>query len=234
MVIEATPSQVEAFDHEWGYHILPDGRGVKFSFHEATHTYRVEDPWDHHCFDVPSCTQILQNAGLRPNLEDVPWRIVERKQKIGMFTHKAAHLHQLGELDYDSLDPQVAPYFSGYLAFLKDSGFTVKYTERRVIGYYGGLWWGGTIDVEGDWQRCPWIVDLKCTAEDHVSFAYQTAGYAATLPKPLTPPFRYRRGTLRLRPDGTYVTPREHTDSQDVDVFLNALRLEWTKRRRKL
>jgi hypothetical protein len=229
-MINITPAQLEAFGFEWAYHLLPDGRGVHFSFNEATHTYRVRDPFDGHCFNVPSVTTVLASAGLRPECREIPLPVLES----GSLVQKAAHLANLKALDYATLDPQVAPYFSGYEKFLKDSGFKVVYTERRVVGCWNELWWGGTIDVEGGWEGSPWILDLKCAAEDHESFKLQTAGCLLTLPKPRTPPFCYRRATLRLRPDGTYAPPRAYTDPQDAETFLIALRLEWEKRRRKI
>jgi hypothetical protein len=226
------PSTVQAFDHEWAYHVLPDGRGVRFSFCEQTHVYRVEDPFNKRCFDVPSVTGILERAGLCENYSQVPAGVLERKRIIGAYCAKAIHLWQRRELDLDSLDSQVAPYFQGYLAFLKDSGFEVKYTERRVVGFWNGLWWAGTLDVEGDWQREPWVVDVKCTAELYPWHPFQTAGYALCLPKPPRPPFRYKRGTLQLRPDGSYARPKEHKVGADEETFLAALRLEWERRRR--
>jgi len=45
-----TPAQVEVFDHEWGYYLLPDGRGVELSFCEETHVYMVRDPFDGQTF----------------------------------------------------------------------------------------------------------------------------------------------------------------------------------------
>jgi hypothetical protein len=227
-----SPSSVEAFGRDWAYHVLPDGRGVKFSFCEETHSYRIEDPFDKRCFDVPSVTGLLDAAGLCEDYSQVPAWMLERKRIIGSYCHKAIHLHHTNELDLDSLDPAVKPYFEGYLAFLKDSGFELRYTERRVVGCVGGMWWAGTLDIEGEWAGEPWVIDAKCTAELYPWHEVQTAGYALCLPKPMKPPFRYKRGTLHLKPDGTYGRPKEHKNGADYEAFLTALRLEWERRKR--
>ena len=225
------PSNVGAFEHEWGYHILPDGRGVKFSYCDTTHVYRVENPFDKHCFEVPSVSGIIRNSGLGEDYSNVPAERLERKRIIGSYVAKAMHLFQLGELDLDSLDPEVGPYFDGYRLFLKESGFRVRWSERVVIGCINGLWWAGRLDLEGEWQGCAWILDGKITSEAHPSHEIQTAGYALAMPKPVKPPFRYKRGTLYLRP-GTYLAPKEHKKTSDEGAFLSALRLEWERRRR--
>ena len=230
--IDVTPAQAEAFEHEWWYHLLPDGRGVAFSFCEATHLYRIKDPFDGHCFNVPSVTQILDRAGLRADFSKVPFDVLEHKRQIGSYTHKAAHLATRGELDATTVDPEVEPYLRAYLYFLRDSEFEIIHTERRVVGFWNGMWWAGTLDLEGNWQGRPWILDLKCSAGLHPGHEIQTAGYELTLPKPLAMPFRYERGTLHLKPDGTYAAPKRHLDPSDRETFLLALQLEWEKRKR--
>jgi hypothetical protein len=230
--VNVTPAQAEAFEHEWCYHILPDSRAVTFSFCEATHLYRVKDPFDGRFIEPPSVTQLLDRAGLAMNYSAVPSRILERKRTIGAYVHKAAHYIQEDALDPQTVDPQIMPYLSGYLAFLKDSGFEVKWAERRIVGCWNSLWWAGTLDVDGIWEGNPWILDLKCTAALYPSHTIQTAGYELALPKPIKPPFHYNRGTLHLRPDGTYAAPKRHADPTDREVFLLALQLEWEKRRR--
>jgi hypothetical protein len=213
---------------EWHCHLLPDGRSVEFSFAEKTHVYSVKT--DGQLIEVPSCTQILEESGLCEDYSEVPANVLERKRVIGSYVHKAAHYHHLGDLEVESIDSQIAPYFQGYLKFLKDSGFQVQDAERRVVGCWQGLWWAGTLDLRGVWERMPWIIDLKCTDTVYPSHPVQTAGYELTLPKPAQPPFCYRRGSVHLSGDGSYQL-RAHPSSRDRATFLAALQKVWGRKR---
>jgi hypothetical protein len=227
---------------DWNPCKLVDGRAVLINFQEEGHTYTIlasatarprgwnADPSEETV--VPSVTQILRCAGMSADYTNVPEHVLEHKRVIGSYLHKAAHYAAAGDLDLDSLHEQVRPYFMGYQAFLADSGFEITNTERRVVGCWNGFWWAGTLDIEGEWQGEPWILDLKTTAQLYPAHEIQTAGYDLCLPKPMRPPFAYKRGTLHLKPDGTYARPKAHTNPRDRDDFLLALQLWWAKKAR--
>ena len=72
------------------------------TFDEESHTYRVNG------VIYPSVSEILAPFC---DFSRVPRDVLERKRQIGRATHKCIELDEAGELDVDTVDPQVMPYF---------------------------------------------------------------------------------------------------------------------------
>lgn len=189
---------------------------IDFRFDPDRHLYLVRDRV------VPSVTQVLHAAGLSADYSTVAPEVLERKRIIGEYVHKATQYLDEGSLDLATIDPQIQPYLTAYEQFLKDSGFRARLVEHRVVGNINGMLCGGTVDREGTMAGKRWIIDLKCIERLYPSFALQTAGYELLLPKPVTPPFRYTRAVLQLRPTGSYKLTT-YDDPADSDVFRAAL-----------
>jgi hypothetical protein len=190
--------------------------GIEFCFDPERHLYLVQDKV------VPSVTQVLHAAGLAADYSTVAAEVLERKRIIGEYVHKATQYLDEGSLDLGTIDPQIQPYLAAYQRFINESGFRPRLVEHRLVGNVSGMLCGGTVDREGTMGGKPWIIDLKCIERLYPSFALQTAGYELLLPKPVTPPFRYTRAVLQLRPNGSYKLTT-YDDPADSDVFRGAL-----------
>ncbi|MCL5671614.1 MAG: hypothetical protein M1423_10030 [Acidobacteria bacterium] len=189
---------------------------IDFIFDPGRHLYLVQGR------PVPSVTQVLHSAALSADYAAVEPEVLERKRIIGEYVHKATQYLDEGSLDLGTVDPQIQPYLAAYEKFMKGSGFRPWLIERRLVGTINGMLCGGTVDLEGTMAGRPWIIDLKCIERLYPSFGLQTAGYELLLPKPVTPPFRYTRAILQLRPDGSYKLTT-YDDPADFDVFRAAL-----------
>jgi hypothetical protein len=189
---------------------------IDFTFDPRRHLYLVEGR------PVPSVTQVLHSAALSADYAAVEPEVLERKRIIGEYVHKATQYLDEGTLDLESVDPQVQPYLAAYEKFIKDSDFRPRLIEHRLVGNINGMLCGGTVDREGMMAGKRWIIDLKCIERLYPSFGLQTAGYELLLPKPITPPFRYIRAVLQLKPNGSYKLTT-YADPADFDVFRAAL-----------
>lgn len=191
---------------------------IDFRFDPDRHLYLVQDRV------VPSVTQVLHATGLSADYSTVAPEVLERKRIIGGYVHSATQYLDEGSLDLATIDPEIQPYLTAYQRFIKESGFRPRLIEHRLVGNINGMLCGGTVDREGTMDAKLWIIDLKCIERLYPSFALQTAGYELLLPKPVTPPFRYTRAVLQLKPNGSYKLTT-YDDPSDFGVFQAALAL---------
>lgn len=141
------------------------------SFDEPTHTYR----WNGRI--VPSVTQIL--APLE-DFERVPWDVLEAARQFGSHVHQAVHLHILGQLDWQALDPALAPYVRAADKFLASVKADISDAEVRL--YSEASRYAGTCDLVAIWKvrtrTRRTLLDWKATAAFPPSAGPQTAAYA--------------------------------------------------------
>lgn len=158
------------------------------TFYEDTHEYMV----DGRIID-PCVTDLLKASGL---IDDT-W-FTEFGKIRGKLTHKVIKYFNDGELDEDTVDPVLQPYFHGYLSFLADTGFVV--VESELIVYEAHLSYIGTLDLEGYFprnQRLLYIGDTKCNkVYDWTRLQLALYRKARGLPR--------RRFGLELHANGTY------------------------------
>lgn len=185
----------------------PVASDPKCEFDPATHTYRIDGKV------VPSVTQVLQEAGLI----DTRWYTDEARER-GQNIHTITELWDRGTLKTSAVPEELRGYLAAWRKFLGDTGAEVVENECQV---WNTLYmYGGTLDRKVIWNKCDWIGDIKSGAANAWE-AYQTAAYAGAMPPDRPPP---RRFAIHLRPNGTYVPPREHKDfKHDFDVFRAAL-----------
>jgi hypothetical protein len=129
----------------------------ELQFDEATHTYSLDGrPLD-------GLTSTIKEAGLiRSNGDQAQWYM-----QRGKYIHLATELHDRGELDESTLDPQIVPYLESWKRFRGDQGYEPSHTELKL---YDPIYlYAGTID------RLP-LCDLKSGAEDRWH-KWQLAGY---------------------------------------------------------
>ena len=133
-------------------------------FREATHEYFIGGK------PVPSCTQVLKEAGLIDSSFFTP-QAAER----GQFVHQACALWDKGELDTCALDPVLVPYLEAWQKFRKDSGVIPHTIEMPLYDYQNGF--AGTIDrAWTDKNHCV-VADIKSGALPPW-FPLQLAGYS--------------------------------------------------------
>ena len=175
---------------------------------------------------VPSVTQVL---GQVVDFSMVPPDILERKCAIGQALHQAIALDHADDLDHDSLDASVLPYFAAWQKFLTEVGprLFIKAAERPL----GSLLYqyGVTPDIWGMVNGRRAVIELKSTAAIHPTVALQTAAQEQAITEccqwPITSEGAVDRFALQLQPSGNY---RVHnfTSRGDFAVFL-ALRSVW-------
>jgi hypothetical protein len=111
---------------------------VAIEFDAGAHTYRLNGR------AVPGVTSVLEPLQM---LDGIPWEVLEHARVRGQHVHEACHLHNLGGLEWDSLEDEVAGYVRGYLKFLAESSFVMLASETRVGSPKYGFC--GTLDLYG-------------------------------------------------------------------------------------
>lgn len=180
-------------------------------FDEASHTYTVDG------VVVPSVTQILAPLN---DLSFIKPDALQYKRDLGTAVHKATELHDLGELDEDSVADVVRPYLDAWIRLRRETKLEILGMEKRV--YHPAHRYCGTYDrlVKFDGRRCMW--DLK-TGAMYPSYGPQTAAYKNAEEKESGKRIEGRH-TIELRDDGTYRI-HEMKDPDDWAVFLSCLTL---------
>lgn len=179
-------------------------------FNEAAHTYTVNG------VRYPSVTEVV--GMLRPE-SGARQDVIEYKRQIGKALHKAVELYEGNDLDPDSLDPVVAPYFEGWVKFKRDVGFEMLHSEMIVASTK--LRVAGTLDLVGMRAKLIELLDLKAVWTMGDETAIQTAGYSM-LYEEMTGVKVDRRAGLQLLRDGTY-RYHQYKDANDRNVFLACL-----------
>jgi len=75
-----------------------------------------------------SVTQILKAEGFI----DTTY-YTEYGRDRGSFVHLACHYDDIGDLDEDTLDPEIKPYLDAYRRFKAESGFVVEQSETPMM-----------------------------------------------------------------------------------------------------
>lgn len=192
-------------------------------FDDATHSYTLGGVL------LPSVTHILDDVlqeynGIDPDT-------LRRAQERGTAVHKACELHDLDDLDYESIDDMLAPYLGAYIRFLGDVPGEIVAIEKRVHSEKYG--YAGTLDriFAPKRKKRRWLIDLKTPTQIRRTVGPQTAAYeqAAREVGLLDQKERIERFALQLRDDGNYrLVPCE--SPADFSVFLSALTIHKFKR----
>ena len=173
------------------------------TFNAEKHEYR------HNGVLFPSVTQILADMGLI----DTAW-FTEYSRERGTLVHRIIHWHLAGDLDEDSIDPALRPYYDAFLKFEADSNFKTEEAERPFVSETYRF--AGTPDIIGCLNGHNAIVDIKTGAPQPWT-ALQLAGYEILVKHP-----SMERFSLQLTDDGKYKLTH-HKDRSDRGVFLAAL-----------
>jgi len=182
-------------------------------FDEAAHSYTVNG------VRYSSVTEILAEMGLI----DTTW-FTEYGRDRGKLVHRIIQWHLAGELDEDSIDPALRPYFDAFLKFEADSKFVAEVVERPFASETYRF--AGTPDLIGCLNGHNAIIDIKTGAPQPWT-ALQLAGYEVLVKHP-----SMERFSLQLTDEGKYKLTH-HKDRADRGVFLSALALHLWKRNNK-
>lgn len=175
----------------------------ELTFIEEGHQYFLDG------VPLPSVTQVLFQEGF---IDDRWW--TEYACLRGTYVHKACQLENAGTLDEDALDPAIKGYHSGYVAFLRDTGF--RPVEWEMPKYHPTYLYAGTPDVRGILYGQRAKIDLK-SGKPEPWVKLQLGGYYLLN----EPEDCY---SLQLKPDGTYNLSEKIKDiRQHSQVFLAAL-----------
>ncbi len=139
------------------------------TFDDESHAYALDGR------PVPSVTTILSRAGLI-NYEFIPKDKREFYLTRGSYVHYATELLDDGDLDWDSLDPDIEPHVRAYAQFKKDTGFQPEMIEFK--SYNDSMWYAGTLDRVGMLNGKRVIVDFKSGAVGKWTAIQVCGGYA--------------------------------------------------------
>lgn len=174
------------------------------TFDEAKHIYSFNG------VQVPSVTQILTEAGFI----DGRWYTEESRMR-GTAVHAGCQFLDEGDLDMESLHPEIVPYVQAYELFKKESGFVVEHIEKRV--YSATYQYAGTLDRTGELNGQDVILDIK-TGQIQSWCGLQLSGYNIALGLDL------HRFGLQLKDNGKYkLIP--YKDPTDAQTFISAVQV---------
>jgi hypothetical protein len=182
-------------------------------FDEAKHEYRKPDGTR-----LPSVTEILKP--LYADLRFVKQDLLDWKSEVGVAVHKAIELYTLKQLDLESIDDIVRPYFVQFVKFCADTGFVPNEAEVRVSSLFG---YAGTLDLIGVLNGRKVLVDIKTTAALSPAVALQTAAYATAYNSANEHAPVRRRYALRLTPE-LYRLQSYDNQAADFAVFVALLK----------
>jgi hypothetical protein len=195
----------------------------RLAFHEDGHRYELDGR------DLISVTTALREAGM---VDDTYWK--ESARLRGQYVHSAIALYALDELDAATLDPELVPYFTGFLQFLADTHVVVEHSEMRLCDPVRG--YAGTLDLIVRWptdgrrHERRTLIDAK-TGSFPPMTGPQTAAYLRCA-RYLYPAGTYiARAGLHLPGDGTYRLVEFNDIVQDENDFMGALRVAQFRRR---
>ncbi len=191
------------------------------TFEEITHTYAIDGK------PVELCvSDVLELAGISGYSDRVPRYLIEHAGEIGTAVHKACDFLDLGELDIDTVDPQIAGYVMGYHKFCQE--YEPRWTLIEQPFASSDLDLAGTTDRIGDLTnsaglRVLAIIDIKTAVKVEKSWGLQLTAYAI-----LSNRQNYALYALHLERDGEFeLLPYKF----EPEIFLAALTVaQWKKR----
>lgn len=183
---------------------------MQIIFEPQAHKYFLADPKGSR-LQIPSVTQALQV--IERGFKFVDADTLERARDFGRHVHLATHLFDRGELNEDSLDPELALYLAQYKQALYDTKAQVIASEEIVYNETAG--YAGQLDKRWAWKRTSWLCDLKSGIVPR-TVGPQTAAYQqAAKERPR------KRACLQLRRNDYRLIMLE--DLTDYSYFISAL-----------
>lgn len=191
-----------------------------FSFDPEAHRYYLGGT------PIPGVTEVLKQV---VDYSMIPDAVLDRKRQIGSALHQCIEWDHRQELDEDSIDAAVWPYFEAWRKFKRECNLlSLVAAEQPVCSRT--FRYGCIPDVWGyDDGGALTVIEVKSTAAVHPSFGLQTAAQARAIVESTLRPSQYtlalqraQRFVLQLRPDRTYRLHR-CAAADDFPTFLALL-----------
>lgn len=196
---------------------LPD---PELKFDPVEHRYSLGDS------PLPGVTEILQDLGVA-DFSRVPVRQLRIAQVRGTYVHKGIMLILRGDLDWDTVDPELLPYLESFKRLSESVRLETKIIEEpmanKELRYAGRGDWFGLMDGR------PSYIDWKSgmTGSDVLAHRLSTKAYDMMLPGSRD------RYTVKLRSDGKTAELHPMKNRQDGYLWEAAVALFHEKRRSK-
>lgn len=186
-----------------------------FSFDPETHIYTLDG------VELISVTRVLELSGI----SDYRFSNEEAKTR-GSYVHRATEFIDSGSLDWETLDPVLAPYCKAYQSFIEDKRPEIILSEKPM--YHAGHLYAGTPDrvVRMDGFNC--LIDVK-TGVPNRTTAIQVAAYREMV-RVSEDIHCAKCFSLHLRDDGNYRLDEIKSLKTNYQVFLAALTVVRWKR----
>jgi len=144
--------------------------------------------------------------------------LTEHGRDRGTAVHETIALDCRGDLDEDSVDPEVRPYLESWRRYQRESGDAFVVLESECEVTHGGFGYVGHIDLIVKCLAAPrLILDLKCGAPARWH-RLQLAGYALA-DADMTRGPTAARGCLYLDGEGKAAKFVKYGDRRDFDLF---------------
>lgn len=198
--------------------------GPTLRFEPEPHKYFL----DPEGIEIPGVTRLLEACGIIDWSHVAP-ATLERAKQRGTAVHQALHYFDDGELDSETLSPEIHGYVMAYAAFKNQAQFEPLLVEN--MGWSPAFRYAGRMDRVGIFhissetsteKTSHAIIDFK-SGVVLPGHRIQLAAYNMLLPEPR----KYRRIALKLNQDGTYKVhefPQRDLQS-DFGVFQAACQL---------
>jgi len=174
---------------------------------------------------IPSCTQILKLQGLT-SYEGIAPEVLEEASRRGTEVHELTDAYDRfdGDIDPAWITPTAEPYFNAYRRFLKETGFVSDkaWIERSMVTKIYGMALGIKPDRRGRIDGTDCVLEIKCTASEQKSWAFQTASQEMAILNTQRCG-AMRRHALWLRKNGTYRLIPYTNHHYDASQFIAAL-----------
>lgn len=170
---------------------------------------------------VPGVTEILEESGLISL-----YSMDEDAARRGRYVHKAVALDCLKKLKPGTIDPKIKPYFTAWLKFRRETGFSPRLVEQRV--YHRALGYAGRFDLTGLLKRRYGLLGVKTGLTLPKWAALQEAAYQHAFESHNGRRIGFRWGLL-LKPDGSYQLreyKNHNIDFANFRVLLTALKVK--------
>lgn len=199
---------------------------MALEFLESEHAYLLDGK------RVPSVTQVIREVLAPDEYAGIPLHVLDHAAKRGRAVDRMIELDLAGELDPDSLHPELLPYWNAWQAFPDRQAWQddpAWMSQGRV--YSSARSYAGTFDLYLPARGA--LVDIKATALVPRTVGVQTAAYADSMAlddlDKLPAGVLLKRYCLHVTRSGCRLIPL--TDKSDSADFLAALRIyHWRHR----
>ena len=165
---------------------------------------------------VPGVTSLLAPLN---NFDSVPRDVLAAACFRGTAVHSCCELHDIGELDENTVDAEWLPYLDAWRLFRLENVTEWELIEAQV--YHKTLGYAGTLDRFGTVSGVQAVLDIKTSAAVYPSVGPQLSAYLNALKT--TMPGKVERMTVQLGSNGKYKITKHKNDAADWSVFLSCL-----------